>query len=240
MNGFDSARLKIDRADKHITDLEGIIGPLPVRYTCSIEIDPQGRGHSIKYEIANFPKIDSDMALITGDALHNLKTALDHCWLELVGSGNRHRKFPVRDTAQELNGALHGANIDRTHPEVFKWIFDHAKPYKGGMFDLWCLHELDIADKHRLLLPVVRNAWIIGIVVEDQDGIHKGNSMLAQGLNVLRFDFERHVKIHDKGKLSLEVCFADGLATESLEILDTLKRYRRLTVDLIERMERIS
>ncbi len=29
---------------------------------------------------------------------------------------------------------------------------DAAKPYEGGTDELWCLHKLDIADKHHALL----------------------------------------------------------------------------------------
>ena len=35
-----------------------------------------------------------------------------------------------------------------------------VKPYPAGNFHLSVLHKVDIADKHRLLLPMVRNAYV--------------------------------------------------------------------------------
>lgn len=83
---IESAWLKIDRAEKHIDDLDAIIGSLPDAYVSSIEADSQGRGNSIKYHLPNDAAINREMGLIIGDAIHNLKTALDHAWIVASGS----------------------------------------------------------------------------------------------------------------------------------------------------------
>src|SRR5207248_1202546 len=44
------------------------------------------------------------------------------------------------------------------------------KPYDGGNEAIWPIHRLDIADKHRLLIPVVDYASIVGLEIEDEQG----------------------------------------------------------------------
>ena len=46
---------------------------------------------------------------------------------------------------------MKGAVLNRASEDVATFI---VKAYKGGNDDLWALHELNILDKHRLLLPV--------------------------------------------------------------------------------------
>ena len=48
---FHEARLKIERADKHIADLERRIAGLPERCTSTVEINPAGGNKVIKYDL---------------------------------------------------------------------------------------------------------------------------------------------------------------------------------------------
>ena len=65
---FEGARLKIQRADKHIADAECAVISLKQGYVSSIETDKATGGHSIKYECPNFGMRMNEIALITGDA----------------------------------------------------------------------------------------------------------------------------------------------------------------------------
>jgi len=79
---FHDALLKIERADKHITDLESIVSSLPDRDVISTEIDPKTGGSSIKHHIPGLDGILTDLSLIAGDAVHNLRVSLDYAWLD--------------------------------------------------------------------------------------------------------------------------------------------------------------
>src|ERR1019366_10001122 len=123
-----------------------IIDSLPDLYATSIEPDPHGRGYSIKYDPANPFDIDLKMALIIGDAIHGLKTALDYAWIAVsrADPANRHAKFPVRSSAAELESTLRGAQIHVSNPVLFERMIADVKPYRGGHWHIWALHELDI------------------------------------------------------------------------------------------------
>src|ERR1700744_1373597 len=99
MNGFESAGLKLNRAQKHISDVEAAVLSIPGRYRSSIQVNSKCGGQSIRYEIANLGEINNEIALATGDAVHNLKTSLDHAWIAAIGDRSRSAKFPIRKDA---------------------------------------------------------------------------------------------------------------------------------------------
>jgi hypothetical protein len=80
---FEDARLKLKRADKHLTDLQARIAALPDFDVATVEINPEGGNEVIKHDIQDRTAL-SDLALIAGDAVHNLKCALDYTWLETI------------------------------------------------------------------------------------------------------------------------------------------------------------
>jgi len=62
-------------ADKHITDMESVIASLPETYTVSIEMNLQTGKPAIKREFVGINTIGEQIALFTGDAIHNLRTS---------------------------------------------------------------------------------------------------------------------------------------------------------------------
>jgi hypothetical protein len=244
---FRDARLKIQRADKHLEDLDTIFLALQNSYRSRVQRDAKTGGQSIKHESTEAGDAFKDtFAIITGDCIHNLKTALDHAWnaaLTRIAPSliDKYTRFPVRDTLQELEGTLHGKKMDSICPGLHDFIVSHAKPYKAGNFDLWAIHELDIIDKHRLLLPLVQTAWIADIAVKNQAGqIMSGTTMLQLGSGPYHVDFFPGNDVQDEGNLSIEIIFEDGTPTEGLEILDTLRRFLRLVRQIVIRLEGVA
>jgi len=78
-----NSRLKIQGADKHIADLDARIGGLPNSDIATVEINPDRGNEVIKHDIADRAAVD-DIAVIAGDAVHNLKCALDYAWLGTI------------------------------------------------------------------------------------------------------------------------------------------------------------
>lgn len=114
---------------------------------------------------------------------------------------------------------------------------DNVRPYStGGSWHICTLHDLDIIDKHRLILPVQKLTTIAGIVVEDENGMVSGDSWPISG-NELYLDFHLNVQIKNKGKPSVRVCFAEGLATESLEVVSELAAFSRVVISVVKTLE---
>jgi hypothetical protein len=111
------------------------------------------------YYVSRVEPTPTFFATITGDAIENLRSALDHLayQLFLVGTngttGGRHVYFPIdRDIAE------YRRNLPRRTRGMRQDAIDTLnaiEPYKGGKgHDLWVLHELNNLDKHRLLVTV--------------------------------------------------------------------------------------
>ncbi len=178
------ARLKIKRANEHISQAELSIDRLKERLAVTANINPGSGNEFIKYDFANIDDREAfeNLPTIIGDAVHNLKCSLDHVWLEtmnrLMPSGKWGRtKFPIYPSQNDLELALREIGIDVSCPKFFKLLVNDIQPYDGGDFALRTVHKLDIRDKHRLLIPVVNYSSIGNIYLKDKDEKrHKGGT----------------------------------------------------------------
>ena len=116
LDRFAAARLKIERAEKHIADLGAIVTALPDAYASTVEPNEK-LGQTIKYIAPDSPKIAADMALIIGDALHNLRTAIDYAYLGAVqkracSAFDSWTTLPVGETRKDVESRLKERKID--------------------------------------------------------------------------------------------------------------------------------
>ncbi|MEO6924137.1 MAG: hypothetical protein ABI142_09955 [Bryocella sp.] len=95
------------------------------------------------------------ISAMIGDAIHNLRSALDHVayqlvWVSLGRQPTGHVYFPIADDREKYevqrSRQLHGAR-----PAAIAAV-DAVTPYRGGNDLLWQLHKLNNVDKHRVLL----------------------------------------------------------------------------------------
>lgn len=147
--------VKLDRAKEHLvtlsTDVHAYLDSKP--YAVEAKRAPDtGR---LIYFVAGVRPTPLRIPAVLGDAIHNLRSALDHLAYQLVwvGSGRKpssHVYFPIADDRvkyieqrrRQIKGAAPAAIA----------TLDGLMPYKGGSDALWRLHKLNIVDKHRVLL----------------------------------------------------------------------------------------
>lgn len=159
MSDLSGALAKIKRANKHISDLGAektrFLNTRP--YSATPEYYPDH--NQTVYFLDHFSPTPPCIPLIAGDAAHNLRSALDLLAWALYRRANKkgsgtHIYFPITETPEKYKsqsgGKVKGISITDTQ------AIDAIKPYGGGNDDLWGLHQLDIADKHKLLpTPVI-------------------------------------------------------------------------------------
>src|SRR6266568_3415667 len=99
-------RVKVERAKKHLADLEAEIQTFKDSdpYTIQVEREQQ-TGHSI-HRLASVSEIPTVVTAITGDTLYNLRAALDHLAYQLaIANGTsdegvlKRTYFPIFDSA---------------------------------------------------------------------------------------------------------------------------------------------
>jgi hypothetical protein len=148
-------RLKIERAKHHIDNLEGFLPTLRGMDFHEIrpEVDPE-TGDKL-HRAALTRSIPEQVSLIAGDAVHNLRSALDHLVWQLVeAAGNKPNRcqFPIYESAPKRESDLL-AQVKGVAPDAVSLILA-LQPYQSGNDALWAVHEIDRMDKHRLLLVV--------------------------------------------------------------------------------------
>ncbi len=159
---LNGPRLKVGRAKKHIEKLDAAISGFLVDnpYEVLEEPDPEfGGEHGGKqWRIRVKADPPDDLALLAGDAIHNLRSALDLLVGQLVianGKDPKREAFPIGDTKTDFETGRFGIKTlkGRISSDAIR-VMRELQPYQGGNDSLWRLHKLDIVDKHRLLLVV--------------------------------------------------------------------------------------
>jgi hypothetical protein len=170
---------KLDRAKTHIDTLEESVQRWleSDAYTLTEEFEPETGDHVLKAKVTEPPS--DQWPLLIGDAVHNLRSALDHIAYKLaldgyqtqnagaaIPSGHQRRiQFPIVATSNDPT-----KTVDEFYKQVVKGQLRYVpapvaarihdlQPYKRSPADptndlLWIINDLDVIDKHRKLATV--------------------------------------------------------------------------------------
>ena len=246
---LDGVRIKLRRAKDHLTDLRSKLDPIADEATRSIvgapsEDDPS----TLVYRVTRVPDIDPIIAAITGDIVHNLRSALDHVAWQLVvldnGQPTRDTVFPLHESTMNERGNPRVLTIQPgiTDPRIMVAV-EAMQPYTEAKYDheprtdaLGIVGRLDNIDKHRLLLTVVHAL--------DRDmpaywGSNEGDPFPKYNfnLNPLSVD-DRVATFHFDGatppahfepnlKLAITIAESDAAWGQGLDIVEFLDGLRR-------------
>jgi hypothetical protein len=244
MPRYHDAHGKIERAQKHIVDLKTVIDALPDRYVATIEIDPILGNLVIKHDIRDRDNVGTDLAVIIGDAIHNLRCSLDYAWMETLqrltpSAITKYSKFPVYPSRDELEKALRDPKRNLC-PSLLKFVVSDIQAYKGGNHAIWPIHTLDIDDKHRLLIPVLKMAGIDGIELENENGqTTKGFAWGTTQEPPFFVPIESGWHIKNKGHVSVAIIFDEETPLYGLDVADTLSTFTVFILDIVQRMENL-
>ena len=155
----DSALLKVDRAAKHVTELNELFGKTRP-FTWVVETNTTTAERTLRPE-KNEAVVNAG-ALICGDMVHNLRSALDHAYWEIVSprcsTENQFKKlqFPFAEKADRLDSRIQDT-LAHYAGTGFYCALRKLRPHSedGGNRMLYLIDELDILDKHKLLIPAI-------------------------------------------------------------------------------------
>jgi hypothetical protein len=150
-------RLKIKRAKHHISDCE-VLARAPNKsgfYGLKPEQDP--KTGDIFYRIW-FPRDPPDeFALVAGEAIHQLRSSLDHLAWQLVeangGLPDDKTGFPICKTPPKKKAGFE-RKVMGICPGAIS-VINALQPYQSGDDALWKLQELNNIDKHRFLYVAI-------------------------------------------------------------------------------------
>jgi len=153
---FTGVWIKVDRAKHHFRDLQARYERFqedhPYRAVAYYEPDTGDLVHRV--EVSDQPPLF--WSAIAGDCVHNLRSSLDLLVCDMVRANGQpvtpDTAFYIAKSANAFESGYNG-KIQGT-PKCAVDLIKKAKPYKGADNPFWRLHQLDIADKHKLLVPV--------------------------------------------------------------------------------------
>ncbi|HEY6764035.1 MAG TPA: hypothetical protein VI386_04635 [Candidatus Sulfotelmatobacter sp.] len=244
---YKGARLKVKRANEHISELTHIVERLKKALLVTADIEPGTGCEFIKCDLAEIEyRAFDDLPAVLGDAIHNLKCALDHAWYEtvtrIIPNGDwESTKFPAYATAKDVEAALRNREIHVSAPNFFTLITTKIQPHDRGDFAIRTVHKLDIRDKHTLLIPVVQYTNITSIRVADQDGsVWPGQTYDANFPFPHYLKFERGLHVKDPGRPSLEIMFKYGDFEREARAVEALQLYSSHILMIVELLEQFT
>jgi len=170
---FESAKLKVERADHHITQLQIGFNRFSDRNPHTLSVGKNHETGNPTIRIRFRDPMPETFALIIGDAVHNLRTALDHMAWDLVGhdggTQNRNLKFPTGRDRRSFEASCEGI---RTPSQDVIALLKATQAFPSGQGEaLYILSRLDNADKHFAITPVVGAARVRGFSVISPEGL---------------------------------------------------------------------
>lgn len=244
------AHLKIERAKKHINDFITEMNAFRAKNTYRVVADKHPRSGDITYRASVTEEIPVSWSTYIGDFVHNLRAALDVLACTLISANGaqvrRRHGFPIAETRKRFEADAAG-KIDGASDAAKRFIH-RLKPYKTGNSALWQIHELDILDKHKAIVPVglayrhftmttrMKVPWqnepvtTPGISIRPADRRYP----LKDGHILLRVKSAALSAEHETDyQFAFEVAFGEGQVVDGQPLIPTLQQYGQMVERII-------
>ena len=204
------------------------------------------------------PTFGGSARSIVGDAVHNLRAALDFVAAEILknepDADRADSYFPIGNSRQNLITCRSYRLIQRAAPDLALVIADIIKPYKaGGEARFIALNQLDRMDKHRVFVPsVVMSNYITVAIHEDQEenpppvapgtiltilGITAGDGTVISHARQVRPGTAAYLHNQRNGYPTVQILFGKGEVFEDQPIIPTLRELAQLVDGVIDALE---
>lgn len=237
---FYGPQLKVKRAHTHICELKDKVATFCSKNPYQLVIERESTQY--KWVVRAKEESPEDFPLIIGDAIHNLRSALDLLACDLVSLNNGNIKnvyFPFCKAGTELEDTIKHRHLDRAAQDLVD-IIRSLKPYSGGNNLLRAIHDLDIADKHQMIIPSVASVEVTDLK------LYRNNSMIAsiQGMSLIGVKDGTifmitppidNIPIGQEFNITFNIVFGRNQPLEYQPILPILDQLHELVLNIIEK-----
>lgn len=244
-----SWHLKVDRAEQHLEEVKAYMGAYAAKhpYEAVRTRQPKGQRHIWLYRLKMLEQPDPMIAVIIGEILYNLRSALDHIAVSMAPRDRKSKAgFPVEVTdpfAKDISGTfIYGEERRRSFTSKIKGIqadavamIMHAQPYTRQYSEietLALLNRLENADKHRELVTLGVGVMDIRTIITAPKAAiqQRADGFREDGEEVAKFGFieslpprESEVKVDVRGTASVAIkvggLLGNLIMPQTLEIL---------------------
>jgi len=244
LHSFDSAWLKIHWANQHVSKLKTLCNIFIQHHAYSVQMNHDPERDEYRFTVLPTQPIPVDIPLSLGDAIHNMRAALDYCWMGLYRAAKpgvtTKYTFPMAERRKDLEETLRKAPIETAFKGTNDLILNRVKPYKEGNFLLWALNKLDVRDKHNLLIPslavtLIKNVTITG---DNVGGIHFANCNIQANkpFGLARFTGGgfANLKFEHEPETTVEIVFGKGQFVDDQPLLETVGTMLKLSAEVVQ------
>lgn len=244
---FHQATLKVGRAYHHIADVTR-------EASAYIEKDPfelsvkHDRQAGILLSMDLREPIPNNVILGTGDAIHNLKAALDYVWTGIhraaTGAVVRREYFPIGNTRNDVIARITEPSVEVAFPNIKNFLGDRIRPYcdeaTGGNPAFRAINHLDRWDKHNLLIPAISDVGdghftVMGLPTGTIT--FKGNQIYSdQSILLLQclVPIREPLRIEQYAKPTIEIVIGKGQPLAHEPLIPSLKNLAQTVLDTVE------
>jgi hypothetical protein len=247
MANLNGVWLKLERAEHHVRNLEQTTRAFRESKPYSIGAKPhkEPRMKHTTLFVERLDPIPDDIPLIVGDAVHNLRSALDHlAWQLVLANGEKPTRdtyFPIQDPGK-VDTAPFALGKVRGMCEGAKELICKIQPGNTNDATLWNLHTLDIADKHHLVLAAQFGShnWSVNALGSgDELQFDKPIFPLVEGQEITNLPTATYSQQkNDDFQLSIDIAFGESEVMAGEPILASLDCMVKLGRSLIGQFER--
>jgi hypothetical protein len=234
---FEGSRLKVQRAARHIDELNDLFSEFLKQKFCEIvtEDDPQTGNKIIKVRsVANLPP---SAPMIVGDVVHNLRSSLDHAMVEILNDAEDVH-FPFGRTQKDFENNKTFRWIAKNRPKLADKLKSDVVAYETGQPSIWAVSKLDNIDKHNLLIGTIVVKKLSGVRIESPNlKMGAGVDFLFDEGGVVNFaNVPGPVTVVDPGIPQAAILFeVDPLRGQP--VIQSLIEMQKLTLQTIETLE---
>jgi hypothetical protein len=231
--------LKFQRARKHLADAQSAVANFLDSRPYDIARDEETEPGKLLFWVTLLEEPPAEISLAAGDAIHNMRSALDHIVYELSSkrkTNPSNTSFPLFSKEEDWdkrdkNGALQtscGLYRVRLLPDEAQTLIYNLQPCPRPqvfMPDAWGpnrkklreLHDLDILDKHKTLNLAVFDVDVLGIKIDDADSPIRAEYVFKGALHanartlVLRLFYPTKVYVEFMPKLDIVLSEGPGM-----------------------------
>ncbi|TIP26637.1 MAG: hypothetical protein E5X67_19090 [Mesorhizobium sp.] len=241
---------KIFRADKSISEVQITIGKflttLPEFYSVRKFFENNNLDYvfMVAGQRVAVPLI---ISVVCGEVLHHFRACLDHLVVALAqkhaGTQSNAHYFPIRMTRSKFDRAVKEGRLSGVSPSAIALI-ESLQPFHypdPDRYFLGILHQLDIIDKHRLLLVTTAASRMGNNIVLNSSGPATITNLIPGGLRTISETEQELCRIRlaepqpgfdaniDVG-IKIALSDVSGL---TVPVIDTLLMIRDATVELL-------
>ena len=259
VNPLHSVQRKLEWADKHIVDLGHELAGFRVAKAKAVirENDPNRPGYS--RWILTDANIPDPITLILGDAIHNLRSALDHFANAIVRDNGKQPSFKTDFPiwrSPKFDRDEYEATVETKVGRAAKPVvqeFKGLEPYEGGKNEiLWALDKLNVVDEQRFLVVLALRPRSVGfnpwaemkkIVSPDQPARLPNQLIyirpadrapLEDGSQIYSAPIGSHLEPDDQPDFVFDVALGEPGVLKGQTVLEAFPLLRNATTEVID------